>query len=97
MQLDDIDFSDDPSLLLCTQQQVQEKTTSVAATTAALHVLVRDNTVCEAVLKQRVHELSHTTSNTVWMHKSQKPLNFTYQLLQIEQLKEAPNWMTLDA
>ncbi|VDP18586.1 unnamed protein product [Schistosoma margrebowiei] len=36
MQLDDLDFADDLSLLSQTQQQMQEKTTSVAAASAAV-------------------------------------------------------------
>ncbi|VDP32939.1 unnamed protein product [Schistosoma margrebowiei] len=36
MQLDDLDFADDLALLSHTQQQMQEKTTSVAATSAAI-------------------------------------------------------------
>ncbi|VDP45829.1 unnamed protein product [Schistosoma margrebowiei] len=36
MQLDDIDFADDLTLLSQTQQQMQEKTTSLAAASAAL-------------------------------------------------------------
>ncbi|VDO62657.1 unnamed protein product [Schistosoma margrebowiei] len=36
MQLDDLDFADDLALLSQTQQQMQEKTTSVAAASAVL-------------------------------------------------------------
>ncbi|VDO94298.1 unnamed protein product [Schistosoma margrebowiei] len=36
MQLDDLDFADDLTLLSHTQQQMQEKTTSVAAASAAV-------------------------------------------------------------
>ncbi|VDO60051.1 unnamed protein product [Schistosoma margrebowiei] len=36
MQLDDLDFTDEPSPLSHTQQQIQEKTTSVAAASAAV-------------------------------------------------------------
>ncbi|VDP57499.1 unnamed protein product [Schistosoma mattheei] len=36
MQLDDLDFADDLALLSHTEQQMQEKTTSVAATSAAV-------------------------------------------------------------
>ncbi|VDP00682.1 unnamed protein product [Schistosoma mattheei] len=36
MQLDDLDFADYPALLSQTQQQMQEKTTSVAAVSAAV-------------------------------------------------------------
>ncbi|VDP33643.1 unnamed protein product [Schistosoma curassoni] len=36
MQLDDLDFADDLALLSQTQQQMQEKTTSVAAASAAV-------------------------------------------------------------
>ncbi|VDP64168.1 unnamed protein product [Schistosoma mattheei] len=36
MQLDDLDFSDDLALLSQTQQQMQEKTKSVAAASAAV-------------------------------------------------------------
>ncbi|VDP54190.1 unnamed protein product [Schistosoma curassoni] len=36
MQLDDLDFADDLALLSHTQQQIQEKTTSVAAASAAV-------------------------------------------------------------
>ncbi|VDP42770.1 unnamed protein product [Schistosoma curassoni] len=36
MQLNDLDFSDDPAIPLHTQHQMQEKTTSVAAASAAV-------------------------------------------------------------
>ncbi|VDO73818.1 unnamed protein product [Schistosoma margrebowiei] len=54
MQLDDLDFSDDLALLSKTQQQMQEKTNSVAATSAATSLnihkgksrILRYNTIC---------------------------------------------------
>ncbi|VDO49652.1 unnamed protein product [Schistosoma margrebowiei] len=54
MQLDDLDFADDLALLSQTQQQMQEKTTSVAAASAAIGLnihkgkskVLRYNTVC---------------------------------------------------
>ncbi|VDP29360.1 unnamed protein product [Schistosoma margrebowiei] len=54
MQLDDLDFSDDLALLSQTQQQMQEKTTSVAAASAAVGLnihkgkseILRYNTAC---------------------------------------------------
>ncbi|VDP45790.1 unnamed protein product [Schistosoma curassoni] len=52
MKLDDIDLADDLALLSYTQQQVQEKTTSVAATTATVDLSIqkskslRYNTAC---------------------------------------------------
>ncbi|VDP67956.1 unnamed protein product [Schistosoma curassoni] len=54
MQLDDLDFADDPALLSHTQQQMQEKTNSVAAVSEAVGVnihkgkskILRYNTAC---------------------------------------------------
>ncbi|VDP57104.1 unnamed protein product [Schistosoma curassoni] len=54
MQLDDLDFADDLTLLSHTQQQIQEKTTSVAAASAAVGLNIhkgksrirRYNTAC---------------------------------------------------
>ncbi|VDP36254.1 unnamed protein product [Schistosoma curassoni] len=54
MQLDDLDFADDLNLLSQTQQQMQEKTNSVAAASAALGLnihkgkirILRYNTEC---------------------------------------------------
>ncbi|VDP70241.1 unnamed protein product [Schistosoma curassoni] len=54
MQLDDLDFADDVALLSQTQQQIQEKTTSVAAASAAIGLnihkgesrILRYNTTC---------------------------------------------------
>ncbi|VDP76563.1 unnamed protein product [Schistosoma curassoni] len=54
MQLDDLDFADDLALLSQTQQQMQEKTTSVAAASAAIGLnihkgkskILRYNTTC---------------------------------------------------
>ncbi|VDO59262.1 unnamed protein product [Schistosoma margrebowiei] len=54
MRLDDLDFSDDLALLSQTQQQMQEKTTSVAAASAAIGLnihkgkskVLRYNTAC---------------------------------------------------
>ncbi|VDP60543.1 unnamed protein product [Schistosoma curassoni] len=54
MQLDDLDFADDLVLLSHTQQQIQEKTTSVAAASAAVGLnthkgksrILRYNTEC---------------------------------------------------
>ncbi|VDP38397.1 unnamed protein product [Schistosoma margrebowiei] len=54
MQLDDLDFADDLALLSQTQQQMQEKTNSVAAASAAVGLniykgkskVIRYNTAC---------------------------------------------------
>ncbi|VDO99819.1 unnamed protein product [Schistosoma margrebowiei] len=54
MQLDDLDFADDLALLYQTQQQMQEKTNSVAAASAAVgqnihkgkSKVLRYNTAC---------------------------------------------------
>ncbi|VDO65214.1 unnamed protein product [Schistosoma curassoni] len=54
MQLDDIDFADDLALLSQMQQQMQEKTTNVAAASAAIGLnihkgknkILRYNTAC---------------------------------------------------
>ncbi|CAH8517814.1 unnamed protein product [Schistosoma margrebowiei] len=54
MQLDDLDFADDLALLSQTQQQMQEKTNSVAAASAAVGLnihkgkskVLRYNTAC---------------------------------------------------
>ncbi|VDP50992.1 unnamed protein product [Schistosoma margrebowiei] len=54
MQLDDLDFADDLTLLSQTQQQMQEKTNSVAAVSAAIGLnihkgkrkILRYNTAC---------------------------------------------------
>ncbi|VDP29761.1 unnamed protein product [Schistosoma margrebowiei] len=54
IQLDDLDFADDLALLSQTQQQMQEKTTSVASTSAAIGLnihkgkskILRYNTAC---------------------------------------------------
>ncbi|VDP21931.1 unnamed protein product [Schistosoma margrebowiei] len=54
MQLDDLDFTDDLTLLSQTQQQMQEKTTSVAAASVAVGLnihkgksrILRYNTAC---------------------------------------------------
>ncbi|VDP31857.1 unnamed protein product [Schistosoma margrebowiei] len=54
MQLDDLDFADDMALLSQTQQQMQEKTISVAVASAAIGLnihkgkskILRYNTAC---------------------------------------------------
>ncbi|VDP68252.1 unnamed protein product [Schistosoma mattheei] len=54
MQLDDLDFADDLALLSQSQRQMQEKTTSVAAASAAVGLniqkegskILRYNTAC---------------------------------------------------
>ncbi|VDP60412.1 unnamed protein product [Schistosoma curassoni] len=54
MQLDDLDFADDLALLSQTQQQIQEKTASIAAVSAAVDLnvytgkskILRYNTAC---------------------------------------------------
>ncbi|VDP47156.1 unnamed protein product [Schistosoma margrebowiei] len=54
MQLDDLDFSDDLAVLSQTQQQMQEKTTSVSAASPAVGLnihkgrskILRYNTLC---------------------------------------------------
>ncbi|VDP78043.1 unnamed protein product [Schistosoma curassoni] len=59
MQLDDLDFTDDLALLSQTQQQMQEKTISVAAVSAAVGLnihkgkskILRYNTACTNLIK----------------------------------------------
>ncbi|VDO93896.1 unnamed protein product [Schistosoma margrebowiei] len=59
MQLDDLDFADDLALLSQTQQQMQEKTTSVAAASSAVGLnihkgkskVLRYNTECTNPIK----------------------------------------------
>ncbi|VDP70884.1 unnamed protein product [Schistosoma curassoni] len=59
MQLDDLDFADDLALLSQTQQQMQEKTTSVASASAAVDLnihkgkskILRYNTACTNPIK----------------------------------------------
>ncbi|VDP28317.1 unnamed protein product [Schistosoma mattheei] len=59
MQLDDLDFTDDLALLSHTQQQMQEKTTSVAAASAVVGLNIhkrkskipRYNTACTSPIK----------------------------------------------
>ncbi|VDP58354.1 unnamed protein product [Schistosoma mattheei] len=50
MQLDDLDFTDDLALLSQSQQQMKEKTTSVAAVVPNIHKgkskILRYNTAC---------------------------------------------------
>ncbi|VDP17119.1 unnamed protein product [Schistosoma margrebowiei] len=54
MQLDDLDFTDDLTFLSHTQQQIQEKTTTIAAASAAVGLnihkgkskVLRYNTAC---------------------------------------------------
>ncbi|VDP45282.1 unnamed protein product [Schistosoma margrebowiei] len=42
MQFDDIDFADDPTLLPHTQQQMQEKTISIAAVSAVVGLNIHE-------------------------------------------------------
>ncbi|VDP58285.1 unnamed protein product [Schistosoma curassoni] len=59
MPLDDLDISDDLALLSHTQQQIQEKTTNVAAASAAIALnihkgkskILRYNTTCTNPIK----------------------------------------------
>ncbi|VDP27720.1 unnamed protein product [Schistosoma margrebowiei] len=44
MQLDDLDFADDLALLSHTQQQIQQKTTSVAAASTAVSLNINEGT-----------------------------------------------------
>ncbi|VDO65520.1 unnamed protein product [Schistosoma margrebowiei] len=55
MQVDDLDFADDLTLLLHTQQQMQEKTTSVAAASA---------TVCLNIHKGKSKIIRYNTTRT---------------------------------
>ncbi|VDP33187.1 unnamed protein product [Schistosoma margrebowiei] len=55
MQLDDLDFADDLALLSQTQQQMQEKTTSVAAASAAVGLNIH---------KGKIKILRYTTACT---------------------------------
>ncbi|VDP78575.1 unnamed protein product [Schistosoma mattheei] len=72
MQLDDLDFADDLALLLHTQQQMQEKTTSVAADSAAVHLnihegksnILRYNTACNNPIKIDVEDLEDVKTIT---------------------------------
>ncbi|VDP44025.1 unnamed protein product [Schistosoma curassoni] len=58
MQLDDIEFADDLALLSHTQQQMQEKTTSVAAASAAVDLNIHKEKSrilqCDTTCKNRI-------------------------------------------
>ncbi|VDO58640.1 unnamed protein product [Schistosoma margrebowiei] len=65
MQLDDLDFTDDLALLFQTQQQMQEKTNSVAAASATVGLnihkgkskILRYNTACTNRIKLNGEDL----------------------------------------
>ncbi|TAI94806.1 hypothetical protein DMA11_25140, partial [Marinilabiliaceae bacterium JC017] len=67
MQLDDLDFADDLALLSQTQQQMQEKTNSVAAASAAIGLnihkgkskILRYNTECTKPITIDVEDLEN--------------------------------------
>ncbi|VDP21459.1 unnamed protein product [Schistosoma margrebowiei] len=56
MQLDDLDFADDLALLSQTQQQMQEKTTSVTAASAAVGKARFSDTTQHAPIQSRLTE-----------------------------------------
>ncbi|VDP62960.1 unnamed protein product [Schistosoma mattheei] len=58
MQLDDLDFADDLALLSHTQQQMQEKTTSVAAASAAVGLNIHKG-------KSRILQYNTTCTNPI--------------------------------
>ncbi|VDP76137.1 unnamed protein product [Schistosoma mattheei] len=60
MQLDDLHFADDLALLLQSQQQIQEKTTSVAAASAAVGLSIRKG-------KSKILRYSTVCTNPVTM------------------------------
>ncbi|CAH8520118.1 unnamed protein product [Schistosoma intercalatum] len=72
MQLDDLDFADDLALLCQTQQQLQEKTNSVAATSAAVGLniykgkskILRHNTACTNPMKVDGDDLENVKTFT---------------------------------
>ncbi|VDP18208.1 unnamed protein product [Schistosoma margrebowiei] len=72
MQLDDLDFSDDLARLSHTQQQMQEKTTGVAAASAAVGLsihrgkskILRYNTGCTNRITFDEADLEHVTTFT---------------------------------
>ncbi|VDP34737.1 unnamed protein product [Schistosoma margrebowiei] len=59
MQLDDLDIADDLPLLSHTQQQMQEKTTSVAAVSAAVafNIHKAKNTISKNLLWERTNQV----------------------------------------
>ncbi|VDP75399.1 unnamed protein product [Schistosoma curassoni] len=66
MQLDDLDFADDLALLSQTQQQMQEKTNSVAAASAAVgkSKILRYNTECTNPIKIDGEDLEDVKTST---------------------------------
>ncbi|VDP61829.1 unnamed protein product [Schistosoma mattheei] len=72
MQLDDLDFTDDLTLLSHTQQQMQEKTTSVAAVSAVVglnihkgkSMILRYNTACTNPITIDGEELEDLKAST---------------------------------
>ncbi|VDP33746.1 unnamed protein product [Schistosoma margrebowiei] len=61
MQLDDLDFSGDLALLSQTQQQMQEKTTSVAAASAAIGLNIHK-------VKSKALRYNTACTNTITIH-----------------------------
>ncbi|VDP45696.1 unnamed protein product [Schistosoma curassoni] len=74
MQLDDQDFADDLTLLSQSQQQIQEKTTSVVAASAAVGLnihkgkskILRYNTTCTNPITIDGEDLEDTKSLHIW-------------------------------
>ncbi|VDP57356.1 unnamed protein product, partial [Schistosoma curassoni] len=72
MQLDDLDFADDLALLSQTQQQMQEKMTSVAAASAAVGLnihkgksrIIRYNTACTNPITINGEDLEDVKTST---------------------------------
>ncbi|VDP55770.1 unnamed protein product [Schistosoma curassoni] len=72
VQLDDLDFSDDLALPSHTQQQMQEKTTGVAAASAAVGLIIhrgkskilRYNTACTNPITLDGEDLEHVNTLT---------------------------------
>ncbi|VDO60219.1 unnamed protein product [Schistosoma margrebowiei] len=70
MQLDDLDFADDLALLSQTQQQMQEKTTSVAAVDLNIHKGkskdLRYDTECTNPITTDGEDLEDVKTFTYW-------------------------------
>ncbi|VDP65999.1 unnamed protein product [Schistosoma curassoni] len=72
MDLDDLDSTDDLALLSQTQQQMQEKTTSIAATSAAVGLnihkgkskILRYNTACTNPITMDEEDLEYVKTLT---------------------------------
>ncbi|VDP36660.1 unnamed protein product [Schistosoma margrebowiei] len=60
MQLDDLDFANHPALLLYAQQQMQEKTTSVAAANSAVVGLnIHKREKQDSQIQHSMHQSNH--------------------------------------